>query len=392
MSDGEAIDASSDAVGDTPAEPAPRLEPDPVAAPLAAAPSTTEPPPAVEPTIPVAPAPPPAPAIPLVSTRGLLPAAFDLVTRSSEDMRRASFYIGAVTLGTVGPFALGLWAIEVADVALFSMPSFDTGEPDFGATSDLATPVMVLGIIAMLGFIVAAIESRTLATAVLGGRMASKPITLRHAVARARARFWTAVGATIVVGIVLAVVQGVVDAVVTPALGAATEATLITSTVVTATIGAPFAYVLCGVVLGDVGALESIRRSFMVARARWTAAALIVTFETIAAFLIFFGLSTGADLLLRAFGVLGIGTDSGPAGLALATVGVVAAVFAVGTLLYTVTALTVAPQVVMFVGLTHATGGLDHGKGVRTARFFSRPMLVGVLIAVIVLALLVTSL
>lgn len=383
MSDGDAIGASGDVVGGTAMDPAP---PSP--------PPIEEPPPAPgpAPAIPVGPAPAPGPAIPLVSTRGLLPAAFDLVTRSSEDMRRASFYIGAVTLGTVGPFALGLWAIEVADVALFSMPSFDAGEPDFSGTSDLAAPITLLGIIAMLGFIVAAIESRTLATAVLGGRMAGKPITLRHAVARARARFWTAVGASIVVGIVLAVCQGVVDAIVTPALGAASEATLITSTVVTATIGAPFAYVLCGVVLGDVGALESIRRSFMVARARWTAAAVIVTFETIAALLILFGLSAGADLLLRAFGVLGIGTDSGPAGLAIATVGVVAAVFAVGTLLYTVTALTVAPQVVMFVGLTHATGGLDHVDGARKARFFSRPMLVGVLLAAIVLALLVTSL
>ena len=40
--------------------------------------------------------------------------------------------------------------------------------------------------------------------------------------------------------------------------------------------------------------------------------------------------------------------------------GIVAAVFAFGTLVYTVTALSLAPQVVMFVGLTHATIGLDH--------------------------------
>ena len=33
--------------------------------------------------------------------------------------------------------------------------------------------------------------------------------------------------------------------------------------------------------------------------------------------------------------------------------------FAFGTLLFTVYALTVAPQVVMFLGLTHATYGLD---------------------------------
>ena len=37
----------------------------------------------------------------------------------------------------------------------------------------------------------------------------------------------------------------------------------------------------------------------------------------------------------------------------------VAGVFAAGTLLFTITALTIAPQVLMFVGLTHATFGLD---------------------------------
>ena len=35
-------------------------------------------------------------------------------------------------------------------------------------------------------------------------------------------------------------------------------------------------------------------------------------------------------------------------------------VFAAGTLVFTVTALSIAPQVVMFVALTHATFGLDH--------------------------------
>jgi hypothetical protein len=325
-----------------------------------------------------------------VATRGLLPAAFDLILRSNEEMRRASFYIGAVTLGTVGPVALGLWAVLVSGRpvvnATFDPTTFD------GSTSDVSGLIGVLGIIAMLGFLVAAIESRTLATAVLGGQMAGRPITLRHAIARARSRFWSAIGASFIVGVVLAVCQGVVDAIVAPMFGAATEATVITSTVVTATVGAPFAYVLCGIVLGDVSALESIRRSFMVARARLGAAAIIVTFETLSVLLILFGLSAGADLLLRGFAVLGIGPDSGPAGLAIATVVLIAGVFAVGTLLYTVTALTVAPQVVMFVGLTHATIGLDRIDPTEQPRFFSIPMRIGVALAILLLIIVVLSL
>jgi hypothetical protein len=42
------------------------------------------------------------------------------------------------------------------------------------------------------------------------------------------------------------------------------------------------------------------------------------------------------------------------------TVGVVVGVFAMDTLIYTALAISVAPQVVMFVGLTRATFGLDH--------------------------------
>ena len=68
---------------------------------------------------------------------------------------------------------------------------------------------------------------------------------------------------------------------------------------------------------------------------------------------------------------------------------IVAVVFAFGTLLFTVYALTVAPQVVMFLGLTHATFGLDRvrpggdrttrtpRRGRRRFRWFTRPMLLG---------------
>lgn len=76
--------------------------------------------------------------------------------------------------------------------------------------------------------------------------------------------------------------------------------------------------------------------------------------------LVFVGLSAGLDIALRVFDALGLGADSGPAGLTLITFGVLVGVFALGTLIYTALAISVAPQVVMFVGLTHATIGLDH--------------------------------
>ena len=87
------------------------------------------------------------------------------------------------------------------------------------------------------------------------------------------------------------------------------------------------------------------------------------------------------------------------AGLALITVSIVVLAFAFGTLLYTAFAISIAPQVVMFVGLTHATIGLDHVRaggsersrmcgGPRQKRFrwLTRPVLIGTGIGVIGLA------
>ena len=102
------------------------------------------------------------------------------------------------------------------------------------------------------------------------------------------------------------------------------------------------------------------RRSFRVFRVRKTAAALVAVFQTIAVLLVLLGLSAGLDIALRVFDALGLGTDSGPAGLILVVVGIVVGVFAFGTLVYTALAISLAPQMLMFVGLTRATFGLDH--------------------------------
>jgi hypothetical protein len=111
------------------------------------------------------------------------------------------------------------------------------------------------------------------------------------------------------------------------------------------------------------------------------------------------GLGSGLDLVLRLFEALGLGPQAGPIGLAATTVGVVVVTFAFGTLLFTVMAITVAPQVVMFLGLTHATLGLDRvgpggpddpdirRPGRRRFRWLTRSMLLGFVLGAIGLAL-----
>ena len=199
-----------------------------------------------------------------------------------------------------------------------------------------------------------------MAAAILGGHLGGRPIVLNAAVARSRMVFWRVIVASILAGIPVLMAQTVISAVFVAALGSETDVSLVTSALVAAFVGAPFAYMLSGVVLGDVDAIEAMRRSFRVFRARKAAAALVAVFETTAILLVFLGLGAGLDIALRVFDALGLGTDSGPAGLVLITIGIVGGVFAFGTLIYTAFSISLAPQVVMFVGLTRATFGLDH--------------------------------
>ena len=379
--------AAAPAAPTDPAEAAPLDPATAVAAPLQPAPAPT----------PEAPSVAAHPEIPLVTTSRLLAASFDLLGRSGTDMRRASFYIGLIILGTVGPLALASWGLVVIETER----GFTEFEEDFAPTAEAL--FAGLGLLAFMGLVVAWVESRTLAMTVLASRMVERPVSTRRALARSRRMFWSAILASFLAGIPVLFVQGVVSELLAPTFGAAVEASVITSTLVTALIGGPFAYVLAGVVLGDVNPFEALRRSFLVFRARKVAAAIVVVFETITALLVLFGISAGLDVVLRLFGSLGFGPESSVIGLAATTIGVVAVTFAFGTLIFTVTAITVAPQVVMFLGLTHATVGLDRVRpggpedpdirlpGRPRFRWLTRSMLLGFMLGAVGLALTVST-
>jgi hypothetical protein len=329
---------------------------------------------------------------PVGSTRALLGRSFDLLGRSTDDMRRASFYIGAVVLGTTGPFALATWGLEIV--------TLDRSTVDAARIYLDADPLLiVLGLLAVAGVGVAAVESRTLSAAILGGRMAGRPATTRQALARSRMAFWGAVVAAIIVTLPVGFAQAVVGELLIPA-DAPEELVAAVSTVVAALVGAPFAYILAGIVLGGVDPFESTVRSIRVFHARRLAAVLVAAIESVALLLLVLGLDAGLDVAARVAGALGLGPASDPFGLALTTAGIVAVLFALGTLLFTVYAITIAPQVVMFVGLTHATFGLDRVRaagpddpettigGRRRFRWFTRPMLIGFGVGAILAAVL----
>ncbi|HEX6868885.1 MAG TPA: hypothetical protein VF119_08760 [Candidatus Limnocylindrales bacterium] len=324
----------------------------------------------------------PAVATPSVeTTRRLLGASFDLLTRTSDDMRPASFYIGLVTLGTVGPLAVASFALEAVSIHQ------TRSEMARLLNGPLGGLIGLLGLVATMGLIVAAVESQAVAASILGGRLSERPVTVQAAVARSRMVFWRVIVAGIIVAIPVAIAQAILDEILLATLGPQADVSFVSSTLVAGLVGAPLAYVLAGVVLGDVSPAEATRRSFRVFRARKLAAALVAIFQTVAFLLVLLGLGAGLDLALRVFDALGLGPDSGPAGLALVVIGIGIGVFALGTLIYTALAISMAPQMVMFVGLTRATFGLDHVRpggdhdpgalrpGRRPFRWLTRPLL-----------------
>jgi hypothetical protein len=178
------------------------------------------------------------PAIRLATARGLIGASFDLLGQASDEMRRASFYVGVIALGTIAPLALASWAIEVKTVHLTVAETLDlqrsavTGWQGF------------LFIPAFLGVIVAFVESRILAAAILGARMAGRPLTAEQALARSRMVFWRSIAAAILAGIPLSIAQGFFQALVDAVLPVGDEGTVIALILSSVLVGAPFAYVL----------------------------------------------------------------------------------------------------------------------------------------------------
>jgi hypothetical protein len=284
--------------------------------------------------------------------RSVLGASLDLATRAARDLRAASLYVGLLLLGTAGPFALLVWGS--AEVGYFEGANLTNDQ-----SANLENWLAVTGFLAILGLVIASIESRGLATALLGARLQQRPMSVRDGVRRSRMVFWRLVGVTIVVNGPLLILQAIVGDRLAEAFRGQTELSDVSATLISAIVGTPFAYVTAGIVLGDVGPVESAKRSIRLFSARRRSALVVSIIGVVAQFITLAGLLAAADVLARAFIALGLGPGSGTTGVAVITAVVIAIVFAFGSLIFTVAALALAPEVVMFTALTHAAPGLE---------------------------------
>ncbi len=215
----------------------------------------------------------------------VLSGSLDLVTQARIPLRNASLYIGLLGVLTMALTAMTLLA---PGVDLFSDPP-----EGIGGWTVLAVFVSFLAVVAI------GVESEIIGVAILGGARIGQPLSLREALRRSRQVFWRVLWATFAVGLIGAFLSGVLQAVFGAIFGNTTDAAPVGSALLAGVITAPFIYVPVGIVLGDVGAMESIRRSIRLARARFRLAVVASLFSVVAQFILVFAASAGIDLVIR---------------------------------------------------------------------------------------------
>jgi hypothetical protein len=347
-------------------------------------------PPGAPPPLPAAPAPAASPFSGLPTHhRTVVGGAFDLLTRAAPDIRSASLYAGLVVLLTCAPVAILGWRLLMvladAGVDLFAIdPTLGYEGPSLPLDAAIAIQearvwLVLAAVVAGAGLMAASVDSRAIMATVLAGRLAADPVPRREALRRARATFWPIVGASILISIPTGIAQSLVGGLLRGRASTTIDFVDIGAALVVAIAFAPFTYLLAGIVLGRVGPIVSLGRSVTLFKARKLAGLVVALFAFAGQFIVAAGLVAGADLVLRGFAAIQFETLPPALGTAIAIAAILVFAFAVGSLIATVAALEIAPQVLMFVALTHVGPGLQAGDA-RSERpkILPLPMVVGI--------------
>jgi hypothetical protein len=329
------------------------------------------------------------PAVPVLPhSRQLVRGGLELGAEAARRLRGASIYVAFIMLGLVGPLVTAGILVISADpdaiaIDLFMDPTYDPFS-DPGSAPESAAPLGFLSLgflVAAVGIVAMLVESQAMAVTILAGVALDRPVSTREALRRSRQVFWPIVGYAAITALPISIASQVVSTVLTAIIGEAFETIALATTAVSAVLGLPFVYGVTAIVLGEVGPVEAARRSIRLARARWRLAIVISLVATAAVYIGLFAY-LGAIGVVGTLGMpLGLGVGNGPIASALTIVLGLALSAAFGSLLLTVTAIVVAPQVIAFLGLTHYSGGLERARdaiALRPAeRWLTAPMVVG---------------
>lgn len=322
----------------------------------------------------------------LPTARKVVSSGLQLALTSTSELRRASIYIGLLVLGAFGPTVIALLLIvgRLGDMAGEMFEAMLVNEAFAPPTqAALEAALFVVAIEALIGlalFLTISIDAQVMAIAILGGRASDRPLRLWESITRARQTFWRMAGAGTLVGVVSAIIQLLLLGALGGLSQSAETASIIASLIATIVI-APLAYVATSIVLGDVGAMEALSRSWRLFRVRRGLAVVVVLFTFVTSAIQLFALSGGLDLVIRAAELLNVSVSEGALAFLTAVVLILAGVVAYGSLTFTISAIVSAPQVAGFLGLTFYSAGLDKArvdapKPPRGFRYVSRPMAV----------------
>jgi hypothetical protein len=208
------------------------------------------------------------PSSPIVSHEYQLPSARQVVGRGlqlaldgSADIRRTSLYIGLLVAGVAAPAAVLLLANLPTLLALPWDDPMTMSQDQARALDALFGPLYSAVALALLGIVTVLVDGQLMAAALLAGRLAGAPLTMREALARSRQVFWRYGAAAFAVGLLSGATNLVVSLLTgTFGRGESIGSSLL-ATFVAAIVTAPFGYVLMGVVAGDVSAGTALRRS-----------------------------------------------------------------------------------------------------------------------------------
>lgn len=320
----------------------------------------------------------------LPTARKVVGAGLHLAAISSTAIRRGSLYIGLLALAALGPavvlLLLGIGRLT-SDPAIAAMLASDEvlavlEQPEI---AELLFVIYSLGMVGLLLLLAISIDAQAIAIALLGGVASERPLRLWEAVVRARQVFSRLFGAGLLVGSASTVVAYVIAVPLLRPDDTNTGITFVASMIGTLAV-TPFAFASTGIVLGDVGAIESLQRSVRLFRARPQIALVVVLFTLVTSAIQTFAVSAGLDVAVGVAEFLGLGLDQGGLGLVLPGILVLAFVVAFGSLTFTIAAIVAAPQVAAFLGLTFYSGGLDRARGdgatrPRGFRWVTLPML-----------------
>jgi len=320
----------------------------------------------------------------LPGARRVVGAGIQLAIASAADIRRASIYIGLLALGAFGPAVVYvIAAIDRFDMDVAAVVN-DLATGDglyFYQHPELVGPLLFLEGLAGIGVLLLfaiSIDAQAIGVGLLAGHATDRPLRLPEAVSRARQVFWRMLGASLLVGLYSAVIQFFLG-VLFGGLNGSNPALDFLIAVVATLATVPFAYLATGIVLGDVGAIEALRRSTRLVRARPWVAVVVVLFTLATSAIETFALGAGLDLVARVGEFLGLDATAGGAAVIMPLVVSLAAVTAFGSLLFTIAALVAAPQVAAFLGLTFYSGGLERARADAPRppafRWVTRPML-----------------